>query len=104
MKSYHLNEAHFVNGNLSATAEWIESLNPLNTQRVDVIKEALKEKFINDRMMVIESQSLGIEIKEIAMGSGGVGQVKITKKGEIRIQIGCGYSRHNYAQTAIFNS
>lgn len=50
---------------------------------------------------VLELENMGFTIEEKAMGSGGVGQVRTMKSGEVRIQIGCGHSRHNYAKCVI---
>lgn len=59
-----------------------------------------KHYFIADRIKELETHD--IECEEIAMGSGGVGQVqyKSTLK-QIRMQIGYGHGKHNYAQVAI---
>lgn len=54
---------------------------------------------IDERIKVLEN--LGFTIEEKPMGSGGVGQVKAMKSGEVRIQIGCGHGRHNYAKCVI---
>jgi len=56
-------------------------------------------RLISDRVAALNE--LGYNIKCAAMGSGGVGQVKETKK-EIRVQISHGVSRWNYAYCVVF--
>lgn len=41
----------------------------------------------------------GYTIEHRAMGSGGVGQVRPTKKGHYRVQVSYGKSEYNYAYT-----
>jgi hypothetical protein len=59
-----------------------------------------EERLIKNRVKRIEG--LGVACEERPMGSGGVGQTKETKD-EIRIQVGYGHGRHNYAMCAIIN-
>lgn len=55
-------------------------------------------RLIKDRVAALKTAGYCVEPR--AMGSGGVGQVRITKK-EIRVQIGCGYTRWNNAMCVI---
>ena len=70
------------------------------------LKAAMKEisKVIKDNRLIKDRETvlfhMGYTISEKAMGSGGVGQVK-TLKTEIRIQIGSGHGRQNYAKCVI---
>lgn len=56
-------------------------------------------RLISDRVKALES--LGFSVKELPMGSGGVLQRKYMANGEIRIQVGYGHSRYNYAATVV---
>lgn len=50
------------------------------------------ERLISDRIKLIGAE----HVEEKAMGSGGVGQVKVIN-GYVYVQIGSGHSIHNYA-------
>ena len=76
---------------------------------LDAALEAIKDnRQIKDRISDISftslsqsfKDSLNYEFREIAMGSGGVGQLKIVKN-EIRLQIGYGHSINNFAKTLV---
>ena len=58
-------------------------------------------RLVSDR--VNELRKKGYVVVERSMGSGGVGQIKVLKN-EIRIQIGYGHGKHNYAMCVIFNA
>ena len=60
----------------------------------DIRKVLDTEYFIRNR--VARLRELGYICEERPMGSGGVGSINETKK-EIRIQIGYGHSKWNYA-------
>jgi hypothetical protein len=47
-------------------------------------------------------RSLGYVVEWRCMGSGGVGQLKLTRK-EARVQVSAGWGRFNYAFAVIFN-
>ena len=53
--------------------------------------------FVCDR--VSKLRKLGFEVKQLPMGCGGVLQKKKMNNGELRIQIGYGHGRYNYAMT-----
>ena len=48
-------------------------------------------------------RSKGYSVNEYPMGAGGVGQVKVLKD-HIRIQIGYGRSKHNYAYAVVIHN
>lgn len=56
----------------------------------------------NKHRKIVDRESelieLGYYVGEYAMGSGGKGSIKILKD-EVRIQIGCGHGKHNYAKS-----
>lgn len=58
-----------------------------------------KHRLVSDRENELIKK--GYTIKECPMGSGGTGQIK-TLKGEIRMQIGYGHGKNNYAKCVIF--
>jgi len=68
---------------------------------INKIKKIIKKhRLVSDRIKALKKT--GIKCKEVAMGSGGVGQVKyLPTLNETRIQVGYGHGRHNYAQAAI---
>ena len=53
---------------------------------------------VSDRAAALEAK--GYKVNRVPMGSGGVGQTKVMSD-HIRIQIGYGTGRHNYAQAVI---
>jgi len=55
-------------------------------------------RLVSDR--VEKLREIGYTVKECAMGSGGVMQVK-EMKGETRIQVGYGRGKYNYAYAVI---
>lgn len=59
-----------------------------------------KYHFVEDR--VNELARLGYYVKLCPMGSGGKGQIKYLSN-EIRVQIGYGVSKYNYAMCVILN-
>ena len=67
------------------------------------VKE-VKEIIANHKRVIKREDELfykGYTIRECPMGSGGVGQIVELMK-EIRIQIGYGHGRNNYAKAVIF--
>lgn len=50
-----------------------------------------------EALLLAEQERLSIKIETHPMGSGGVGTVKIMKDRTVRIQIGYGTGRYNYA-------
>lgn len=64
------------------------------------VKNAINNfHFVKERVNYLQDK-LGVEIDERPMGSGGVGQIK-EMANEIRIQIGYGKSKYNYAMCVI---
>jgi hypothetical protein len=59
-----------------------------------------KHKLVSDRENELIKK--GYTTMECPMGSGGTGQIK-TLKNEIRMQIGYGHGRYNYATCVIFS-
>lgn len=100
MTTLNLNQQRFENGNITETANWIDSLSTSKQHKIDSIKKAIREnRLVCNRCADLSSE--GIETKKAPMGSGGVGQIKIMATGEIRIQIGYATGKHNYAQVAV---
>lgn len=64
-------------------------------QIIDVI---YNHRLIEDRITILKSR--GFNISYHAMGKGGIGQVRETKK-EYRVQIGYGRSIYNYAYCVV---
>jgi hypothetical protein len=71
----------------------------MKTTDLKAISNVVKDyRLVSDRVeKLIE---MGHTVKECAMGSGGVLQVK-EMKGETRIQVGYGKGKHNYAYAVI---
>jgi len=70
-------------------------------KKVDEVKKIIaKHRLIADREN--ELRKKGFNVAKKPMGSGGTGQIK-TLKSEIRMQIGYGSGRHNYAKCVIFS-
>jgi len=66
------------------------------------ISEIVKSnRLISTRITLLES--MGFNVAEVAMGSGGVLQIQQLKN-ETRIQIGFGHARHNYAYAVILSN
>ena len=66
----------------------------------DIRKIIAKYRFVADRESELTDK--GYYVTERAMGSGGTGQIKILAS-EIRVQIGYGHGRNNYAKCVILN-
>lgn len=95
----NLNQPRFENGNLTAKAEWYDSLSVTAQKQVDEIEKIIREnRLVSDR----ESQlhRAGIAYDTFPMGSGGVGQIK-EMSDHYRVQVGYGVGKHNYATAAI---
>ena len=58
-------------------------------------------RLVEDR--VSKLTELGYNTEELPMGSGGVLQVKIMADGDVRIQIGYGKGKHNYAMCVVLD-
>ena len=70
-------------------------------KRVNEVKSIIsKHRSVSDRENELIKK--GFRIKECSMGSGGVGQIK-TLKNEVRMQIGYGHGKHNYAKCVVFS-
>ena len=66
------------------------------------ISEIVKSnRLISTRITLLES--IGFNVAEVAMGSGGVLQIQQLKN-ETRIQIGFGHARNNYAYAVILST
>lgn len=64
---------------------------------IDIIVE---NHFVKNREQELKKLFGKDCVKELPMGSGGVGQLKILKS-EARLQIGHGHGKHNYAKTLV---
>lgn len=70
-------------------------------KKVDEVKQIIaKHRLVADRETELHKK--GFTVAEKAMGSGGTGQIK-TLKNEIRMQIGYGHGKNNYAKCVIFS-
>ena len=70
-------------------------------KKVDEVKKIIaKHRLVADREN--ELRKKGFNVAEKAMGSGGVGQIN-TLNSEIRMQIGYGHGKYNYAKCVIFS-
>ncbi len=62
-------------------------------------------RIVKGNRLIVDRQDalikLGYNVGERPMGSGGVGQMKKINN-EVRIQIGYGHAKHNYAMCVIF--
>ena len=58
-------------------------------------------RLVEDR--VNKLTELGYDVQELPMGSGGVLQVKEIKDGTIRVQVGYGHGRYNYAMCVVLD-
>ena len=101
MKNYSLKEERFKNGSLTATYEWMDSLDKETLSKIHLIEKSIKEnRLVNDRCDYINEKLGTGTCYEKAMGSGGVGQIKVLENGKIIIQIGYGVGKWNYAMVA----
>lgn len=57
--------------------------------------------FVDDR--VSKLTEMGYDTQELPMGSGGLMQVKEMRDGTIRVQIGYGHGRYNYAMCVVID-
>ena len=70
------------------------------TKELEIIENIVKtNRLVFNRTSKL--QALGFEVQELPMGSGGVLQKKKMASGQIRVQIGYGHGKHNYAMTVI---
>lgn len=68
----------------------------MKTQDIKKIEKVVREnRLVSDRVEVLKK--MGYEVSEFAMGPGGKLQQKIMSDGTVRVQIGYGHGRHNYA-------
>ena len=66
----------------------------------------IKSVVVNNRLIkdrVSKLTELGYDVQELPMGSGGVLQVKEMANGDVRIQIGYGHGRSNYAMCVVLD-
>ena len=70
-------------------------------EKIEQVREIIKtNRLLEDRNKAL--WEAGFWTKEVPMGTGGVGQVKVLKRtGEIRIQIESGHGSYNYAASVI---
>ena len=78
----------------------INSIEFTQTAEYKKIMSLACARLISDRIK--DLKVAGYFIKECSMGSGGVGQVKIMSD-EIRVQIGFGHGKYNYAMCVILS-
>ena len=70
-------------------------------KKVDEVKKIIaKHRLVADRENELHKK--GFKVAEKAMGPGGTGQIKKLKS-EIRMQIGYGHGKWNYAKCVIFS-
>lgn len=80
--------------------EFLISLPEKKQQLLSTISDIIySERFVINRKLELDRHD--IRSDELPMGPGGVGQIKVMKDGSIRIQIGYGHGRYNYALVAI---
>jgi len=71
-------------------------------EQFEEIKNVVKSsRLVDDK--VNKLTELGYDVQELPMGSGGVLQVKEMRDGTIRVQIGYGHGRYNYAMCVVIN-
>ena len=77
------------------------TVTPEEKRKIKQVREIIKaNRKLADRKKAIFIA--GFKTKEVWMGSGGVGQVKVLKRtGEIRIQIESGHGSDNHAEAVI---
>lgn len=100
-----LKTKRFENGQITPSWEFYDSLNSTTKSIIDKCLQAIKNnRLIADRVAYLRKTALDNQftIDRVAMGSGGVGSIKRSRKGII-IQIGCGYGTYNYAQVVVIN-
>lgn len=68
-------------------------------EQIDIIIKS--NKSINDRIIAIEAK--GFDVQKLAMGSGGVGHIKIMQNGTVRVQISHGVGKYNYAWVVVLS-
>ena len=81
-------------------ADWQSDLklsNRLHRLYLQVLGHVDAHSRVAARIEAIENE--GIQVYSFPMGPGGVGQVRVMRDG-IRVQIGYGQSKHNYAHAA----
>ena len=70
---------------------------------VIAIKAINENRLIAQRKeQILNSKLKGFRLEEIAMGSGGVGQLKVVQN-QVRFQISYGHSIHNFATCIVIN-
>ena len=80
--------------------EYIKTLSVERQKQIKAIRSAIdSHDFVEQRIDVLNH--IGIEVEKAPMGSGGVGQIKEMANGKIRVQIGYGTGKHNYAMVAV---
>lgn len=79
---------------------------------IEQIKQSAEYKAVmeivrNNRLCTKRNEALrnaGYTIETKAMGSGGVGQVKLTKRAQYRVQVSYGTGKYNYAYCVTLKS
>ena len=71
----------------------------LKTEIQQIKKVVKTTRLVSDR--INQLQDLGFNVHELPMGPGGVLQQKKMKDGSVRVQIGYGHGKYNYAMTVI---
>lgn len=101
MNLLNLKQPRFSNGNITPTAEFLDTLSQPQLAKIDAVTKAIRE---NRRIADRESDiwRAGIMVVEKACGSGGVGSI-LPRRDAIYIQIGYGHGRYNYAKVAVIN-
>lgn len=80
--------------------EYTSNLPVDKQEKIQQIKSVIESNhFVSDR--VDELSRRGIETSTAPMGSGGRGQIKEMSSGKMRVQIGYGTGKHNYACVAL---
>ena len=64
-----------------------------------VIEKVIDARLVSDRCSIAKDYELNVE--ELPMGSGGVGQFKVMADGTLRVQIGYGKGKYNYAMCVV---
>ena len=65
----------------------------------EIIEKVCNTRLVSDRVSIAKDYRLIVE--ELPMGSGGVGQHKVMSNGTLRVQIGYGHGKHNYAMCVV---
>lgn len=73
---------------------------PEEKRKIEQVREIIKaNSLLVDRKKTIYDAEF--RTKEVPMGAGGVGQVRVMNSGEIRVQITCAWGNFQYAEAVI---